>query len=319
MAAINPNTLWDVGFQLSFAATLGMILYAQPFQDWFTGLLARRLPAETARKVAGPVGAYVLFTLAAQLTTLPVMAYQFGQVSLIAVVANPFVLPAQPAVMVLAGLAVLLSFIYLPLGKLAGWIAWPFAAYTNRAVEFFNRFPHGVIVLGEFSFLFVVLFYTILLSITFARARFKRALRLVLAPSFIIAALGISVYLAWSAVLVAPDGRLHLTFFDVGSADAIFIQTPGGRSLLVNGGGSPSTLADALGRRLSPFDQRLDWLVIASPQEQELAALPQSRPVPGGCHPVGGQPGCILFRRADQPVAGHPRDPRYAGLCRRRA
>ena len=79
MAVINPNVLWDVGFQLSFAATLGMILYAGPFQDWFTGLLARRLPSETARKVAGPVGAYVLFTLAAQLTTLPVMAYQFGR------------------------------------------------------------------------------------------------------------------------------------------------------------------------------------------------------------------------------------------------
>jgi competence protein ComEC len=276
MAVINPNTLWDVGFQLSFAATLGMILYAGPFQDWFTGLLARHLPAETARKVAGPVGGYVLFTLAAQLTTLPIMAYQFGRISLIAVIANPFILPAQPAVMVLAGLALLLSFIYLPLGKVAGWIAWPFAAYTNRAVEFFNRFPHGVIVLGEFSFLFVLLFYILLLTITFARPPLKQSLRTVLAPSVVLAALAISTYLAWSALFAAPDGNLHLTFFNVGSADAILIQTPGGRSLLVNGGKSPSTLADALGRRLSPFDRSLDWLVIASPQEQQMAALPRN-------------------------------------------
>ena len=54
---INPHTLWDVGFQLSFAATLGLVLYAQPLQDWFTGLLARRLPPETARKIAAPVSA----------------------------------------------------------------------------------------------------------------------------------------------------------------------------------------------------------------------------------------------------------------------
>ncbi len=123
------------------------------------------------------------------------MAYQFGRISLVAVVANPFILPAQPAVMILAGLALLLSFIYLPLGKLAGWIAWPFAAYTNRAVEFFNRFPHGVIVLGEFSLLFVVLFYAVLLSHDLCPAALETgACALVLAPSVIIAALGISTY-----------------------------------------------------------------------------------------------------------------------------
>ncbi|MGA2490221.1 MAG: ComEC/Rec2 family competence protein [Anaerolineales bacterium] len=276
MGIFNPNVLWDVGFQLTFAATLGLILYAQPFQDWFTGLVARRVPAETARKIADPVGTYVLFTLAAQLATLPIMAYQFGRISLIAVIANPFILPAQPAVEVLGGLALLLSFIYLPLGKLAAWIAWPFAAYTNRAVEFFNGFPHGVLVLGDFSFLFVLMFYSVLLALTFTRPGLKKAMRPVLAPAVIIAVLGISIYLVWSAAFAAPDGRLHLTFFDVGSADAVFIQTPSGRNILVDGGESPATLASALGTRLSPFNRHLDWLVIASPQEQELAALPRT-------------------------------------------
>ncbi|MCX6036546.1 MAG: ComEC/Rec2 family competence protein, partial [Chloroflexi bacterium] len=275
LAVINPHTLWDAGFQLSFGATLGLILYAQPFQDWFTGLLARRFSIETARKISVPVSVTMLFTLAAQLTTLPIMAYQFGRISLVSLIANPFVLPAQPALMVLAGLAVLLSFIYQPLGQVAGWVAWPFAAYTNRAVEFFNHFPHGVIVLGDFSFLFVVLFYLILLSLTFAGPRVKQALRPALTPSVIVTALGISVYLIWSAAFLAPDGRLHLTFLDVGSADAILIQTPSGRSILVDGGPSPSKLASALGRRLPSFDRRIDWLVIASPQQQQVAALPR--------------------------------------------
>ncbi len=275
MAVFNPHTPWDVGFQLSFGATLGLVLYAQPFADWFTGLLARRLPLETAQKISGPVSEFMFFTLAAQLTTLPIMAWQFGRISLVSVIANPFVLPVQPAVMVLAGLAVLLSFIYLPLGQVAAWIAWPFAAYTNRAVEFFDRFPHGVIVLGDFSFLFVVLFYGTLLFLTFGGPRVKQALRPLLTPSVIIAALGISVYLVWSAAFHAPDGRLHLTFLDVGSADAILIQTPSGRAILVDGGPSPSALASALGTRLPSFDRCIDWLLIASPQEQQVAALPR--------------------------------------------
>ena len=232
-------------------------------------------PSETARKIAGPVGAYVLFTLAAQLTTLPIMAYQFGRISLVAVLANPFILPAQPAVEVLSGLALLLSLVYLPLGKVAGWLAWPFAAYTDRAVEFFNRFPHGVIVLGEFSFLFVLLFYAILFGLTFARLGLKRRLTPCLVPSVILAVLGVYTFLAWSAVFTLPDGRLHLTFLDVGSRrrhphpDARRAQPAGGRRA------KPSTLANALGRRLSPFDRRLDWLVVASPQEQQVAALPR--------------------------------------------
>ncbi len=275
MALADPNILWDVGFQLSFAATLGLVLFAKPLQDWFTGLLARRLPGQTAAKIGGVVGAYVLFTWAAQLTTLPIIAYQFGRISLVSLLANPFVLPAQPAVMVLGGLALLLSFIYLPLGQAAAWIAWPFVAYTNRAVEFFNTLPHGVLILGEFSLLFVLLYYALLLVLALPGERARALVRPALAPVVIIGLLGIAVYLTWTAIFIVPDGRLHLTFLDAGSADAILIQTPSGRTLLVNGGGSPSSLASELGHRLSPFDRRLDWLIVASPQEQEVAALPR--------------------------------------------
>jgi competence protein ComEC len=274
MAVVNPQVLWDVGFQLSFAATLGLILYAQPFEDWAVRLISHIISPEKAKKVAGPISAYLLFTLAAQLTTFPIMAYQFGRVSLISVLANPVILPVQPAVMVLGGVALLLSFIYLPLGKLAGWLAWPFAAYTNRAVGFFSGFSHGVVVLGEFSLLFVIIFYALLLSWTFAQPRFKGFLQSALAPTGIIASLGISAFLVWAAIFTAPDGQLHLTFLDVGSADAILIQTPSGRAVLVNGGESTAVLADALGQRFSPFDRRVDWLVVGSPQEQQLAALP---------------------------------------------
>jgi competence protein ComEC len=276
MAVIDPLSLWDVGFQLSFAATLGLILYAQPFQDWFTNLLARRMQAQAAERVARPVGEYILFTLAAQLTTLPVIAWHFGRISLVSILTNPFILPAQPAVMILGGVAVLLGLVYLPLGRLFGWIAWPFAAYTDRAVELFDRIPHGYVALGDFSLLFVVLFYAVLLFLTFASARRKKVLRSILVPSVIIASLGILTFLVWSAVFTAPDGKLRLTFLDVGSANAVLIQTPTGRAILVNGGPSPSQLSGSLGRRLSPFDRSLDWLVVASTGEKELAALPRT-------------------------------------------
>lgn len=275
MALANPNILWDVGFQLSFAATLGLVLFASPLQDWFTGLLSRRLSAPAAAKIGSLVGEFILLTLAAQLTTLPIMAYQFGTLSLVSFLANPVVLPVQPAVMVLGGLALLLSFISMPLGRVVGWAAWPFAAFTNRAVEFFNTLPHGVIILGQFSLAFVIVYYALLLLWALPGPTLRSRVRPLFAPGAGIAVLGVVLYLVWTAIFTVPDGKLHLTFLNVNSADAILIQTPSGRNLLINGGESTSTLSGNLGRRISPFDRHLDWLVVASPLENEMAALPR--------------------------------------------
>ncbi|MFH2039775.1 MAG: ComEC/Rec2 family competence protein [Chloroflexota bacterium] len=274
MCVFNPFLPWDVGFQLSFAATLGLVLYAGPLQEFVLAWLSTRFPQAKAQKLAAPLAEYLLFTLAAQVTTLPLMAYHFGRISLVSFLANPFILPAQPAVMIASGLALLLGLINLPLGQLAAWLAWPFSTYTIRVVELFNRFPHGVLVLGDFSLLFVVLFYLLLFGFTFAPARLKEILSPVRNPLFLGTSMVILTVLVWRSALSLPDGRLHLTFLDVGSADAVLIQTPTGRNLLINGGPTQSGLTDALGRRLSPLERKLDILVLASTQEEQVASLP---------------------------------------------
>jgi competence protein ComEC len=281
MTFINPNIPWDVGFQLSFFATLGLILYAEPFQHWAVNRITRFTNPGLAQKLAGPVSEYILFTLAAQLTTLPIMAYHFKQISLISLIANPFILPAQPAVMILGGLALLFSLVWIPLGAIAALVAWPFAAYTIRVVELFDRVPNGVISLGNFSLTFVIVFYLVLLSWTFARHQIKdyfKAQReeLPTLPTAITATvLLVLVAAVWRAVYSVPDGRLHITFLDVGTADAILIETPQGGHLLINGGPSTSLLSDGLGRRVPSLDRELDWLIIASTQENQLSALPR--------------------------------------------
>lgn len=118
MAALNPQVLWDVGFQLSFAATLGLVLYAEPLTAGFNRLASRWLARERVQALSGPVSEYLLMTLAAQITTLPVILYHFQRLSLSAFVTNPLILPAQPPVMTLGGLAVMLGLVLEPS---AGW------------------------------------------------------------------------------------------------------------------------------------------------------------------------------------------------------
>ena len=284
MAVWNPLVLWDVGFQLSFFATLGLILYGEPFQLAAENFINRHFPASNAGKLAELFAEFVLLTFAAQLTTLPIMAYQFKQISLVSFIANPFILPAQPAVMILGGLAVFLSLLAFPLGQLMAWIAWPPTAYTIRMVELFDAVPHGVIYLGGFSLAFVALFYAALLALTFTGSRLKEfflSLRerfRYLPTATILTALFICTLLTWRLAASAPDGRLHITFLDVGSADAVLIQTPNGRHILINGGPSASSLSDALGRRLPLLDHHLDWLIVAATDESQVTSLPRILP-----------------------------------------
>ena len=280
MTIFDPYIPWDVGFQLSFFATLGLILYAEPFQNWAVNTIKRFTSEGTAQKLAAPISEYILLTLAAQLTTLPIMAYHFKRISIISLIANPFILPVQPAVMIVGGIAVILSLIWLPLGALAAYAAWPFVAYTIRIVELFDRVPNGVFVLGNVSIWLVLLFYTALLTWTLARHRLKEFFsgerELPAIPVMtLITVLTVVVVMVWRSAFTSPDGKLHITFLDVGSGDAILIQTPGGRHILINGGPSASILSDGLGRRLPPLNRRLDWLVIASTQENQLSGLPR--------------------------------------------
>jgi competence protein ComEC len=274
MTFFNPLLPWDVGFQLSFMATLGLVLYAQPFMDAFVRLASRRLPEAAVSRLAGPVGEYFLFTLAAQLTTLPIIVYHFRRLSLSSLPANLAILPAQPPIMVVGGLAVLLGFIFFPLGQWVAYLVWPFVAYTIRVVEWFAGFSGGVFVLGEVSWVLVLLFYLVLFSFTFWGKTLRDKLP-ALRPAFLFSGLFVVTSLAWSAALSAPDGILHVTLLDVGTGDGILIQTPGGRYVLVDGGPSATRLSDSLGRRLPLFHRRLDVLVVASTREENVAALPR--------------------------------------------
>ena len=283
MALFNPFVLWDVGFQLSFLATLGLVLYAAPLNEAFVHLAGRRFPEESARRLGKPVGEYFLFTLAATLTTLPIIAYHFNRVSLVALPANAAVLPAQPPLMVLGGLSLLAGLVFEPLGQLAAYLAWPFAAYTIRMAELFAALPGSSFALGQVALLWVALFYIALFGLTIYWSRLRtwveartggRPFNAALFGTVILALLGLAAVLVWQAYFSAPDGRLHLTVLDVGSGDALLVQTPDGRSLLVDGGPSPSRLSDSLGRRLPLGQRRLDWLVVAAAGEEQIGALP---------------------------------------------
>jgi competence protein ComEC len=148
-------------------------------------------------------------------------------------------------------------------------------------VEIFDRVPHGTLFLGDVSIWFTILFYAALLSLTFGWSAFKERIQALgqragaVGVGGVIVVLLVALLLVSRAAVAIPDRLLHVTFLDVGSADAVLLQTPSGKFVLINGGPSVTILSDELGRRISAFNRKLDWLVVSSTEEDQVAALPR--------------------------------------------
>ena len=283
MTALNPHTLWDVGFQLSVAATAGLVLYTGPLERAFERTLARVTSAERARQIVELASEAVIVTLAAQIITLPIILYHFGQLSLVTLLTNLLILPVQSYVMIFGGIATILGLVFRPLGQVAGWVAWVFLTYTIGIVRLTAQVPHASVPV-QMSGWTVFAYYALLGSATWWLAQPKerrrelwdmaknRFLRTVETRALVGAAgvLFVLTLLAWRGL---PDGRLHVVFLDVGQGDAIFIQTPSGKQVLIDGGPSERVLLSQLGRQMPFWDRTLDVMLLTHPDTDHVTGL----------------------------------------------
>jgi len=279
----NPHVLWDVGFQLSFASTAGLMLYARPLEEWIGHTIERVTSAQRAQHIVALIGEPLVVTVAAQLATLPVLLDAFGRLSLATLLGNGLILGVQPAVMISGGIATLLGLLIPALGRVAAWVAWVFLTYTIWAVQLVAQIPRASVPVRTASWM-VWAYYGLLLGLTwwFRNSRERRRelwgrLRDWLASNLrtrmIVGASAVLLVLVLAAWRSLPDGKLHIFFLDVGQGDAIFIQTPSGRQALIDGGPNPSVLLSQLGRRMPFWDRTLDLVILTHPDEDHISGL----------------------------------------------
>lgn len=158
MTILDPNVLWDIGFQLSALATAGLFAFARPIEQ----LLTRRGPLSWSflRWTVEPLTA----TLAASLLSLPILLYHFGRLSLIAPLANIVMLPAVPWAMLTGSIATIAGMLWLPLGQLLALLTWPFLAWLLGAAHWLGQIPGAYTTLPPFSVWWVWGYYAALAS-----------------------------------------------------------------------------------------------------------------------------------------------------------
>ncbi len=142
------------------------------------------------------MGEYVLLAFAAQITTLSVIAYHFNCISLVTFLVNPLILPAQPPLMILGGLALLVGLVTQPLGQLLAYLAWPFVVFTIRVVEFSPPFPAPCWNWARVALALILLYYALHFAWTFARPSLRARLAS-LKPGTALLGLGLVTVLVW--------------------------------------------------------------------------------------------------------------------------
>jgi len=272
MAFIEPATLFEPGFQLSFAATLGIISMVPPMENWVRERLSTRISEENLDGIVTVITDLFLITFAAQATTLPVILAHFGKLPLITFLANPLILPLQPPLLILSGAAVILSYLWIPAGQILGMAAYPFAWATIRIVEWLAPYSGPSLHFNLDNTVFIVIYYSVLLFAGAAWQRIKSWFR----PAILLPAALVGVFLIWQQAGNLPDGKTHILIPAAGKTDLLLITTSNGEHILINGGDKSSILLEHLGQTIPAFDQQIDLLVIANTQEGNLSALPKA-------------------------------------------
>ncbi len=280
MTLFNPLMLFDLGLILSAAATLGLILYLPPLTQLSERLLKHLIGAERAQPLVVGLAELFLVTIAAQITTLPLILLISGTFAPLSLLVNLLVAPAQAAIMS-GGLALLaIGALWQPLGQFVAWLVGLPLSYTLAIIRSAAELPAPNVPL-LLTPLSVALYYGALLGLTaFAmqhpavRRRVRAWLQRTRRSTALIAGGSSVAAILWLFVAARPDGKLHVWWLAVGKGSAVLIQTPHGAHILIDGGENPQRLQQAIGDRLPFYKRHIDVLIVSAPHDRLIGALP---------------------------------------------
>jgi competence protein ComEC len=263
---ISPTALFEISFQLSFAAVFA-ILYALTSLPFVSEL--RSHPPAVYKRLA----LFVVVSAAAILGTLPITLYYFNQTSLIGLFTNCVMVPLVGCLVVPLGLLAVVFLPATPTGAL--WVMKAAALLMQGGISLahhLSHFPFAAVKTVTPTLTEIGLYYGLAWGFfSLRKARLAKAALLVVA----LFALTDTTY--WAAKRFGHHG-LRVTYIDVGQGSAALLELPGGPCMLVDGGGFYDNSFDVGERIVAPFLWKkkiatVETLVLSHPDPDHLNGL----------------------------------------------
>lgn len=248
---INPYSFFDIGFQLSFGGTIGIVLM-------YNNLMKR---FKQKRKLKGYIVSSICVSVCANLIIIPIMAFNFNTVSLTFWISNLFAGPFLGVIIILGFCMYLISFVIFPVAKIIS-IPLKYLIYILLViVKYCSKIPFSSITIRT-PYIFEILIYYIVLYLVFNYAKIK--------PYFkkLVVIIMIVILIANSCIYVKNHEKMIIYFIDVGQGDSTLIRTAQSKIILIDGGGSENSSFDVGEKTLLPYllDRKitmLDYVVIS--------------------------------------------------------
>ena len=280
---IQPTQLFDVGWQLSFAATAGILVLPRRLEGWLTEVAPGWLVAtnpETRRAPPGlrKLGGWTMRVLsvgvAAWLAGAGVLLYHFYNITPLASVWTA--IAAVPVTVILTGgfLKIVLFFFLPTASLLLGHLLYGLAEVFLGMVRFMAWIDPSYLLIGHVPLILVLLYYVLILVAAFARPR-RPVLKRVLCASLLLVLLAALGTMKWQRT---HRNHLSLTCLDVGHGQAIVVRLPGTQNLLFDAGSLYS--ADVGTRIVVPYLDyeglgRLHAVVVSHQDVDHINGLPE--------------------------------------------
>ncbi len=259
-----PLQLFQISFQLSFAAMFGIAYLERPLLFAFMRLIPWRWP------LVRWALALLAVSLAAQLATLPFTLTSFGRVPFASLWGNLIVIPASFVIVATAAIACFCAPFSGFVSSAFGAVAELLTAWMIAFTKWLATIPLASLASGSAPLLLLLGY--VLGLITFVEWRRQRMRRFLL-PAML---LTLNFYIWPVALNFEP--KLRVTFFDVGQGDAALLEFPGGKQMLIDAGPRDDSY-DAGERVLLPYLRlrgidRLAAVIISHPHADHLGGLP---------------------------------------------
>ena len=221
MLLYNPAYINDVGFQLSFLVTFGLLTTAN-------------IIIKKTDKIPDKVLSIILIPIVAQIWVAPVQMFYFNTFSLYSILANI----TSSILLIVISFTGFISSVLAIFPPIADFVCFVSDFVNNYLIsalvcisDFFGNLPHSLIQTTHPNIIQIAVYYLMLISASFLIKynHYKKAVITVVSVSFILILSTVSI----------PDKNLEITAFDVGNADSFMIKTPQNKYFFIDTGKMP--------------------------------------------------------------------------------